>query len=228
MRAAAAVSATCWWVNSGHASGRLTARPPAPPPRCRQRRPSRPGSASQTNVSWLPAGPGRPEDAKPSTAAPSDSRGPRRHVDQRLAPVVGRPHDAALPHPLAPDLELGLDHRQAVPALGRARERRGQSLAQRDERDVGDDEVGRVGQRAGLERARVHALDHRHARVVADLPVKLPVGHVERDHARGAALEQAVGEAAGGGADVERQLAPPGSRPSASSAFASFTPPRET
>ena len=33
--------------------------------------------------------------------------------------------------------------------------------------------------------------------------MQLPVADVERDHARGAALEQHVGEAAGRGADVE-------------------------
>jgi hypothetical protein len=42
------------------------------------------------------------------------------------------------------------------------------------------------------------------ARVVAKRPVDLPVTDVERDDARRAAFEQDVGEAAGGGADVER------------------------
>ena len=58
---------------------------------------------------------------------------------------------------------------------------------------------GRLGQRA-----RIDALEHGHARVVPDLVVQLPVAHVERDHARRAALQQHVGEPAGGGADVER------------------------
>ena len=56
---------------------------------------------------------------------------------------------------------------------------------------------------SSVERARVHALEHRHARVVADLRVQLPVADVERDHARGATLQQHVGEAAGRGADVQ-------------------------
>ena len=34
------------------------------------RSPARPASASHTNVSRLPFGPGSPDDAKPSTAAP--------------------------------------------------------------------------------------------------------------------------------------------------------------
>ena len=63
--------------------------------------------------------------------------------------------------------------------------------------------VGREGKLGRLELARVAALDHGHPRVVAQAPVELPMGDVEGDHARRAALQQAVGEAAGRGADVE-------------------------
>ena len=54
-----------------------------------------------------------------------------------------------------------------------------------------------------LERPGVRPLEHRHARVVAEPRVELPVADVERDHARGAALEQDVREPAGRGAEVE-------------------------
>ena len=57
---------------------------------------------------------------------------------------------------------------------------------------------------SSVELAGVRALEHGHARVVAQPLVELAVADVERDHARGAALEQDVGEAAGRGADVER------------------------
>jgi hypothetical protein len=57
--------------------------------------------------------------------------------------------------------------------------------------------------------------------------VQLAVADVERDHARGAALQQHVGEAAGRRADVEAVEAA-GSTPNASSACASLSPPRET
>ena len=53
------------------------------------------------------------------------------------------------------------------------------------------------------ERSRVRPLEHRHARIVANARVKLAVAHVERDHARGAALEQNVAEPARRGAEVE-------------------------
>ena len=62
---------------------------------------------------------------------------------------------------------------------------------------------GRYGRSAGASSTRVHALDHVHARVVAKAPVELAVADVEGDHPLGAALQQAVGEAARRGADVE-------------------------
>ena len=68
-------------------------------------------------------------------------------------------------------------------------------------------EVRAVGQLVGRQRAGVGALDHRHALVLAQAVVELAVGDVERDDVLGAALEQAVGEAAGGGADVQRAAA---------------------
>ena len=79
----------------------------------------------------------------------------------------------------------------------------------------------------GRQVARVHAFEYDHARVVAQPPVELSVADVERDDARGAALQQHVGEAAGRRADVER-AAPRGSIANTSSACASLTPPRPT
>ena len=61
------------------------------------------------------------------------------------------------------------------------------------------------GQRVRRHVSRVYALDHKDARVGAQPPVELVVPDVERDHARGAVLQQDVGEAAGGRADVERR-----------------------
>src|ERR1700729_1629587 len=51
------------------------------------------------------------------------------------------------------------------------------------------------------------AVDYGYAWIGAQAPVELAVGDVERDHVRGAALEQAVGEAASRGANVERATA---------------------
>ena len=57
---------------------------------------------------------------------------------------------------------------------------------------------GRLGQFAG-----VGALEHGHARIVAEPRVQLAVADVEGHDARGAALEQDVGEPAGRCADIE-------------------------
>src|SRR5262245_25838359 len=53
--------------------------------------------------------------------------------------------------------------------------------------------------------ANIGALDQLHARVAAPLPVELPVTDVDGDDSRRTALQQAIGEAAGRGADVERR-----------------------
>ncbi len=60
--------------------------------------PGRRGSASQTNVSRLPFGPGSPDDAKPSTLAPSRSAAPatdtsaaRRSAGSRTTPPFPTP-----------------------------------------------------------------------------------------------------------------------------------------
>jgi len=58
-----------------------------------------------------------------------------------------------------------------------------------------------------LEPAHVRPLENRDARVVTELRVELAVADVERGHARGARLEEAVDEAPGRGADVETVLA---------------------
>ena len=54
---------------------------------------------------------------------------------------------------------------------------------------------------------RIDAFVHHHARIVAQFPIELARAHVHGVHARRAVLQQAVGEAAGGGADVQAQPA---------------------
>ena len=149
--------------------------------RARRARPRRARRRSR----GCPAGPGRPDEAKPSTDAPSSlarvlghghaapRAGPRARAPRRPCPTRSRP-----------DLELRLDHGEAVEARRRCREHGRQHLRQRDERDVGHDQVRREGQLGRLERAGVAALDHGHPLVVAKPPVELAVGHVERDHGR--------------------------------------------
>ena len=95
-------------------------------------------------------------------------------------------------------------------AAGAQRDERRQDredVAQRDERDVDADARDRsagIRKVAGLQVPGVGVLNDRDARIAPDLPVQLAVADVERDHVGGAALQPDVGEAAGRGADVER------------------------
>src|SRR5580765_4544756 len=124
------------------------------------------------------------------------------HVAEN-APVHIRVADhAAPPDLLAAGLELRLDENERLPPRLREPERRRKRGANADERDVAGHEIG--GKRELGELAGIRALEHGHARVVAQPLVKLAAPDVERDHARRAALEQDVGEAAGRGTDVER------------------------
>src|SRR3989442_7504611 len=100
--------------------------------------------------------------------------------------------------------ELGLDQRNHVATWPQDRWHDGQDLAERDERDVDDDEVDQAWQITGGEVARIEAFDDDHTRIVSQRPVELAVADVERDHARRAALEQGVGEPSGRSPDVER------------------------
>jgi len=56
---------------------------------------------------------GEGEDRRPAFARAPTRRPPARRDDRRAA------HDAALAHPVAAHLELRLDHRQRIEALGR-------------------------------------------------------------------------------------------------------------
>ena len=71
--------------------------------------------------------------------------------------------------------------------------------------DVDRAEIGR--QIFAPQVPRVEALDDGDARIGPEPPGELAVADVERDHVARAAVEQHVGEAAGRGADVERDAA---------------------
>ena len=114
-------------------------------------RPPRPRASDTSDTAR--AIPGTP-DPYEALAVPRRTRQPRgresehRHLQrlghepadrlERLSPVVCRAHHAALPHPLAAELELGLHKREAVErALGSDRGQHGREhLGERDERDV--------------------------------------------------------------------------------------------
>src|SRR5579863_8219029 len=116
-------------------------------------------------------------------------------------------HDAALADLAAPDFELGLHQDHQFSARGEQRHDGRDQQRGGNEAGVAHGQVEPHWKILGSKISRVHAFADHHAWVVAQLPIELAVANVDRPHARCAALEQAIGEAAGGGADVETNAA---------------------
>src|SRR5215467_1902198 len=110
---------------------------------------------------------------------------------------------ATLADVLAPHLELRLDERDNLAPRSEDTKRRRQNLFERDERDIDDGERRLVAEDARVERARIRVLHHDHALILAQTGVELAGADVDRVHTRGALLEQAIGEPARRGADVQ-------------------------
>src|SRR5215207_7068481 len=147
----------------------------------------------------IPLGPRQTRVYDPTSLGPPGQGRLRRVAED--SGVDGRVADNALRRIAATGLELRLDQDDRLPAGAGERERRRQRLVDADEGDVRDDEVRRVRQLSEL--ACVRPLEHGDPRVFADPGVQLSVADVERDHPRGPALEEDVGEAAGRGAEVQ-------------------------
>ena len=82
-------------------------------------------------------------------------------------------------------------------------QKRRHHLGQRNEGQIGDHQVAGFADDRTVERSRVDPLVDDHPRVGAQPLVEQAVADVDRVHPRRAALEEAVGEAAGRGADIE-------------------------
>jgi hypothetical protein len=99
--------------------------------------------------------------------------------------------------------ELGFDEDDEIPVVRDQGPQGIEDDAKRDERQVGDHDVGRgandllaPGITAGTRRqiAHVAPLDNGHSSVGSELLVHLPVTDIDRHHRTGATLQQAVGE----------------------------------
>ena len=171
--------------------------------RLERRRVRSPRRRSQMKVSRLPFGPGRPgrgEAARPrgrslGRGRATSTQRPRGARRRRTTPPADPP---------AAELELRLDHARASrrPARGSATSA-GSTLASEMNETSTVTRLGANGRSPGSSSRALTRSMTLDARVVAKAPVELAVADVERDHPRGAALQQAVGEAAGGSADVE-------------------------
>ena len=96
------------------------------------------------------------------------------HLTQHRPVHHGIAHDAALPDAGAPGFELRLHEQHELGIGGGERQQVGRDGAQRDERQIGDAQIGRRIDRARLELAHVRAFHHGDAFVVAQRPRELP------------------------------------------------------
>lgn len=106
----------------------------------------------------------------------------------------------------ATGLELGFDQGDQASAGPDQRGDGGENEAEGDERAVEDGEVEGgegLGKPGGIEVARVDALHDLHAGILAKFPGELAASDIDARDVVGAVLEEAVGEASGGGPDVE-------------------------
>ena len=118
----------------------------------------------------------------------------------RRTRVDGRPGRVITPLPRStsalPASNCGLTSSTSSPADRHTAISGGKAPNDRDERQVGDDQIDRAADRDRVEVADVESLEDRDPLVVADLRMQLPVADVDRHHVGGAALQQAVGEPA--------------------------------
>ena len=127
----------------------------------------------------------------------------RGHIHQHPQ-VDGRVRHEPAPADLRPArLELRLDEEHAVGAVARDAGQGRSHEPERDERQVGDEQVDGIAHVGRGEVAGVAAFPDGDPGVVAERPGQLAGPHVDGQHRGGAALQEAVREPAGGGAGVE-------------------------
>jgi hypothetical protein len=109
--------------------------------------------------------------------------------------------DAALADPALADLELRL-HERDDRRVARERRDRGKDRPQRDEGEIGDDEV-HVPDHVRIDLADIGSFEHAHPLILTQRPGELSAADVQRNDMRGAALQEAVRESAGGRPNVQ-------------------------
>ena len=216
---ASAASGGCEWVD--RTAVLLTPRPPLS--RASRSARASPCPAQQMNVSRFPFGPGRPEEATPST--PKAQSWPRLS-DGKRSPRGGPPatHHSALPDPLRPSSNWGFTIASSPASSVRQLATAGRTLrSEMKETST----VGEIRRERKVLRPSSRALT-RSITVTRGssrrLPVELPVADVERDHA--------LRRRAGAGSRVKPPVEAPTSRqsrpataiPSSSSAFCELDP----
>ena len=127
-------------------------------------------------------------------------------VDDLLADG-GVADNAPLADVVAAGFELGFDEGDGFAAGGKEAVEGREDEAQGDEGDIGDGQGGGLGEVAGFQVAGVAAVEDDDAGVGGESGVELAFADIDGEDLEGAMLEEAVREAARGGADVNADLA---------------------
>lgn len=130
-----------------------------------------------------------------------------QHFFHNASVDFGVSDDAAFANEFLARFKLGFDKDDPACARRKAVLQRGQHQLQGYERAVGREEIGRFGDVFRCKVSDIRPFNDDDARILAQFPRELPVAHVDRIHTRSAVLKQAIGEAAGRGARVDRDHA---------------------
>ena len=161
------------------------------------------GAWAWTNSSRLPSAPRRGDSIQPMMLAPAASSAAATSRRTRSW-TAGSRIDAPALRRLGPArLELGLHQQHEVGPGPGAGQQSGQHGAQRDEREIGHHDVHRAAEVVGVQAAHVGPLAVVDPRVGPQPLVELAVADVDRHDLSGAALQHAVGEAAGRSAGIQ-------------------------
>ncbi len=128
------------------------------------------------------------------------------HALDRFLVQRGVAHDAARADILAVEFKLRLDQDQIFRGGSGRGHHGGEHLGRGDKRNIQSHQVRGLGNLSGAKISGVF-LELNYARVLLHAPGHLLGRHVDRIDAARTMLQQAVGEAAGGGADIEASFA---------------------
>src|SRR5579859_1771292 len=125
-----------------------------------------------------------------------------RDSQARRLVQFGPAHDAAFAHLSPPHFKLWLDEYNHAALGAQKGDHRPQNQSCRDEADIESGEVDLLADIVESQASGVNPFVYHYARIVAQLPVKLPGAYIDSVDAFRPVLQQAVGEAAGGRADI--------------------------
>ena len=158
---------------------------------------------SQRKYSTLPAGPGSGLATTATHAEAECERGARRRRATAAACSSGSRTTPPAPTFSRPTSNCGFTITTRSASGAATRIRAGQHKPERDERQVGDDQLDRLTDRARGEVAHVGAVDDYDAFVGLQRPRELPVADVDGHDRLRAGAQQHVGEATGRRARIE-------------------------